>query len=291
MVLSAFFSETDFSETNISNYALNRFGGAVTFGYPVNEVERLTFGFSYENSEVETGAFVAAEIRDFLRDEGEEFDSYVASISWRRSTLNRGLLPDRGASQRVNFELAIPGSSATFYKINYDAERYVGLTKSLTLRGRFSGGFGDGYGDSDRLPFFKHYFAGGFGSVRGYESRTLGPRSPASNFVDAGTVDPDPDPIGGNLLVEGALELIFPTPFAAENRNIRTAFFLDGGNVFLTEGDSEFDFDVSELRYAYGVGLSWYTVIGPLSFVLARPVKDQDGDETETFQFSLGTAF
>ena len=100
------------------------------------------------------------------------------------------------------------------------------------------------------------------------------------------------DPIGGNLLTEASLELIFPTPFAPESRSVRTFLFADAGNVFETErSDIVADFDVTDLRTSVGVGLTWLTAIGPLSFNLAKALNDQTGDDTEVFQFSLGQTF
>jgi outer membrane protein insertion porin family len=105
-------------------------------------------------------------------------------------------------------------------------------------------------------------------------------------------IDPNPDPVGGNLLVEGGLELIFPTPFAPESRSVRTFFFADAGNVFQTEQeDNLFPYDAAELRASAGIGLSWLTVIGPLSFNFAKALREQPGDDTEVFQFSIGQVF
>ena len=95
-----------------------------------------------------------------------------------------------------------------------------------------------------------------------------------------------------NLLTEASIELIFPTPFAPESRSIRTFLFVDAGNVFETrQQDIMQDFDATELRSSVGIGLSWLTAIGPLSFNLATPINDESGDDTEVFQFSLGQTF
>src|SRR5690606_40628369 len=91
-------------------------------------------------------------------------------------------------------------------------------------------GYGDGYGDRSQMPFFEHFYSGGYGSVRGYRANSLGNR--ATNRVGDSS---DPDPFGGNLLTEAGLELIFPTPFAGDSRSMRTSFFLSAGQVFCTE--------------------------------------------------------
>lgn len=302
---SLFYSEIDFEETSVASYAANRAGGSVTFGYPLSEYSRLSFGIGIDQTEITTGDFVAADIARFLVNEdcpinpdntirGCRFHEYKLNASWQKSTLNRGTFPDRGWSQSLGLEVAVPGSDYLYYKTTWNGQRYFPVSQRWTLRTRAELGFGDGYADDKVLPFFENYFSGGIGSIRGYESRSLGPRSESLVYVQ--TVprikDPDPDPLGGNMLVEGSLELIFPTPFAPESRNVRTFFFADAGNVFQTEiVNSQFEPDASEIRYSAGIGLSWLTAIGPLSFNLARPVDDQPGDDTEVFQFSLGQTF
>ncbi len=103
------------------------------------------------------------------------------------------------------------------------------------------------------------------------------------------------DPFGGNVLVEGGAEILFPLPFIKDQSSVRTAFFIDVGNVFSTHcGPTQLNcsnFDAGELRYSFGVGLSWITGFGPLTFSYAKPGNDSDEDETEAFQFSLGRSF
>ena len=115
------------------------------------------------------------------------------------SALNRGLLPTAGRSQTLSFEATVPGSELEFYRVNYSGQIFFPLSRLFTLRLRTDLGYGGTFGDTDTYPFYKHFYAGGFGSVRGYKSNTLGPRTTRSPN------DPysDPDPIGGNILIEG----------------------------------------------------------------------------------------
>jgi len=103
------------------------------------------------------------------------------------------------------------------------------------------------------------------------------------------------DPFGGNILVEGGAELIFPLPFIKDQGSVRTAFFLDMGNVYDSDcGKSQtncYEVDLNELRYSVGVGLTWITGFGPLTFSYAIPYNDDPLDRTEEFQFSLGRSF
>ncbi|MFN3714591.1 MAG: outer membrane protein assembly factor BamA [Alcanivoracaceae bacterium] len=297
---SLYYTETDFSKTLITSYGINRLGGAVNYGYPISEYARLNFGFGVDQLEIETGALVANVIDKFLEQEGYDFRSFKLNAGWQMSTLNRGVFPDRGWSQNLSAEVAVPGSDYGFYKVSWSGQRYFPISRRWTLRARSDVGFGDGYGNDLLLPFYEHYFSGGIGSVRGYRARSLGPRSQSKVFVDICITDPmncqpdpSPDPIGGNLLTEASLELMFPPPFAPDSRSLRTFLFADVGNVWQTEiaGDGGLDFAVDELRYSAGVGLTWLTAIGPLGFSFAKPFGKKPGDDSESFQFSLGQVF
>lgn len=268
----------------------------------------------------------------FLDLNGDHFLNWTTSVSWSQSTLNRGILATRGASQSLVFELAVPGSDAEFYKLVYQGERFFPITNEWIVRLRGELGYGDGYGTTTNMPFFEHFFSGGFGSVRGFESNTLGPRGTPAVLYDINqpvtevgedgrptqiggedgslfgyVVDPrtgklqfnpvttEPDPFGGNALIEGSVELLFPLPFLKDRSKLRSAFFVDAGNVFNTKCSSNqincFDIDADELRYSVGVGVTWITGFGPMSFSLAKPLNESDQDEREIFQFSLGRGF
>ena len=213
--------------------------------------------------------------------------------------------------------------------MTYNGEIYlpVPLLKTWTFHLRTELGYGGGYGDTSELPFYENFFGGGFGSVRGYESNTLGPRStPADQYVfnrpvteidpvtgealefgaqggyvasderlEFNQVNDRPQPFGGNVLIEGSAELLFPLPFIKDQSQLRTGLFFDVGNVFDTDCGSTqqncFDVDLGELRYSVGVGLTWVTGFGPMSFSLAKPLNSGEFDQEEVFQFTLGRGF
>lgn len=283
---SIFATETDYDDDDISSYLLDEVGGRVTFGYPIDSITRLSFGAGYTHSKIQDGDYSAQEVLDFIETEGDSFNSFLAFGSWTRSTLNRGVLPTRGFSNTVSLDVAVPGSDLTFYKLGHKTHFYYPLSENeqWVFHTRTELGYGDGYGDFDQLPFFENYFAGGYGSIRGYESSSLGLY--ATNNEDD---DSDPDAFGGNILVEGSMELIVPTPFAGDTRSMRTALFLDAGQVFDT--DRGYDPEIGEIRMSVGIGFQWITAVGPLAFSLAMPLNDEDDDETEVFQFSLGQTF
>lgn len=286
-----YYKATKLDSLNVSTYTSDSQGANVSFGYPIDETERLSFALGVDTTSITVGAagLVSKYVQDFVTRQGSVYDTYTGSLAWSRNTLNRGMFADRGASQSLSLDFAWPGSDLTYYRVNYNNQLYLPVRGGWVGRLHGSLGYGDGYGDTPILPFYKNYFAGGFGSVRGYRDNRMGPRSCAVVLCAAG--DPDPEVIGGNVLVEGGAELIFPTPFAANNRQIRTALFLDVGNVFSTETSPADYPELGNLRYTTGVSLSWLTAIGPLSFSLSRPLNKELGDETRVFQFSIGQGF
>lgn len=284
-----YYKTTKLDSLNVSTYTSDSQGANLSFGYPIDETERISFALGVDKTSITVGSFGLESqlVRDFVNRQGLVYDTYTGSLSWSRNTLNRGMFADRGASQSLGVDFAWPGSDLTYYRLNYNNQLFVPISGRWVGRLHGSLGYGDGYGDTPVLPFYKNYFAGGFGSVRGYRDNRMGPRSCAVTFCPN---DPDPEVVGGNVLVEGGAELIFPTPFAGNNRQIRTAFFLDVGNVFDTEVGGYYP-DMADLRYTTGINLSWLTAIGPLSFSLSRPLNKQVGDETRVFQFSIGQGF
>jgi len=286
-----FFRELDYDEDNISSYKTDSLGGGVSFGYPMSETQSLSFHFNYEFTDITEGVYPVLEITKFLIDEGNDFNEFVFTTRWNYSKLNRGIFATRGSSQSLAFELAVPGSDLSYYKLTYNGQIFFPLTRSLTLRLRTELGYGDAYGDTDSLPFYKHYFAGGFDSIRGFKNNELGPRSSPSPF------DPDqePEPFGGNALITAGLDIIFPFPLIKDNRSIQSSFFIDAGNVFNTEcsafSQSCLDIDMSEIRRSTGVAVTWLSGFGPLTFSIAQAFNEGPLDDTEFFQFSFGQTF
>jgi outer membrane protein insertion porin family len=309
---SAFYRKTDYDDldVDVASYSVNSLGAGINMGYPINETSRLNFGLSVQNDEISTGRYTVDEIFDFVNQEGDNYLNYKASVGWSESTLNKGTLPTRGSSQSLTLETTIPGSDLSFYKLDYRGQLFHPISTNYTLRLHSELGYGDGYGSTSGLPFYENYYAGGFNSVRGFKDSTLGPRSTPSRGAavtgNQGTLaDPDQDPLpfGGNVLITGGAEILFPLPFIKDQRSIRTSLFWDVGNVFDSNCSSSDrtldgqkvkcnDVDFSGMASSVGVGVTWITALGPLSFALAMPVKKPDNDtETQVFQFSLGQTF
>ncbi|EJF73925.1 putative surface antigen [Pseudomonas sp. Ag1] len=303
---NAFYSATDYNNyyddgSGVSYYSINSYGLGATLGYPINETSRLSFGLTVQHDSIDPGIYSSDEIYDFLQREGSEFTNFKANLGWSESTLNKGVMPTRGYSQNLNLTVTLPGSDLSFYKLDYSGQTFVPITNSTTLRLHTKLGYANGYGSTDGLPFYENYTAGGEGSVRGFESGTLGPRStPATGaYASAGQQyysDRSPEALGGNILITGGAEYLFPMPFLKDNKSVRTSVFWDVGNVYsdkcalsTTQGCN--GVDLSQLGASVGVGATWYSPLGPLSINLALPVRTPENATKQVFQFSMGQNF
>ena len=249
----------------------------------------------------------------FLDVNGNDFNSFDVTLGWSKSTLNSGIFPSHGSSQSVDFAIKVPGSDIETYRLTYDGQFYRAITKNLTVRLRGKVGYANSYGNTDGLPFFENFFSGGSNSIRGFESSSLGPKgTPSVSFVaapfDSGFAyvegsdgnlvtsrDTDVQTVGGNILFETGVELVFPVPFTKNIKSLRTIVFVDAGNVFSDDCASTqancSGFDLGNLSSSAGIGLQWLSPVGPLSMSISKPIQEQPFDKTESFQFSLGQSF
>ncbi|MFL2712470.1 MAG: outer membrane protein assembly factor BamA [Gammaproteobacteria bacterium] len=319
-----YFRETDYGEFNVANYLTNSNGFGAQFGYPTSDITRLGFNLTYDKTDIDVGTLPAREIYDFVAAEGNVFETLTAQFSWQRVTLNRGLFPTAGSSTVLSVSSTVPGSDLSYYRASVRQRFYRPLSANFVFGFQGELGYLDAYGDTEETPFFQNFYAGGPRSLRGFESNTLGPRSTDApcyefnyseatcpNLIDTdGDGEPDSPyinpyanstsryrdrPIGGNIKVEGSLQLIFKLPFIEDQRSLRSAFFFDFGNVF-SDNCKEYQINcakpaVEDLRYSYGVGVTWITGFGPLSLAIAKPANNGPQERTEEFQFTVGNVF
>ncbi len=279
-------------EANIASFIADTVSASVSFGIPVTEVDRFRLLIGAESTEITPFGGSGDEIRDELEFYGDDFTTYRSELTWTRDTRNRFFNPSNGSRQRASLELALPGSTAEFYKLQYDSSIFLPLSRNLTLALSSNLGYGDIYGSEDSgfgLPFFEHFFGGGVRDVRGFDDNTLGPRTSFSaEDPDTGVVTTvEGRPFGGDLKVSGGAELIFPIPFAKESRNTRLSWFVDFGQVY---SDLD-DFDAGRIRYSTGLSLRWQAPVGPVIINLVKVLNEEIGDDTETIQFAFGDFF
>ncbi|WP_335951861.1 outer membrane protein assembly factor BamA [Acinetobacter beijerinckii] len=344
---NVYYRKTKLNEDyNVNNYVTDSVGGSLSFGYPIDENQSLSASLGVDQTKVRTGPSVSTYIRDYLLANGgkatgsstycppENWDkdddnnytgkckpggervydsafegtflTYNLNLGWSYNTLNRPIFPTSGMSHRVGLEIGLPGSDVDYQKMTYDAQAFKSLPMGFVLRGYGKLGYGND------LPFYKNFYAGGYGSVRGYDNSSLGPKYPSVIFQKTDQSDPDPEEVGGNALVQFGTELALPLPFKGDwTRQVRPVLFAEGAQVFDTQCDvpngnvlingSNIDmkqyckdnnkFDFGNMRYSVGVGFTWITMIGPLSLSYAYPLNDKQGDDTKSIQFEIGRTF
>ncbi|MEL0238163.1 MAG: outer membrane protein assembly factor BamA [Gammaproteobacteria bacterium] len=318
-----YYRKTDYGEFNVANYLSNSYGAGIQFGYPISDIQRVNFGLTYDKTNIDIGTQPAREIWDFINQEGSNFETLNIQTSWQRVTLNRGMFPTSGSSTVVSLSSTIPGGDIDYARLNIRQKYYRPINEDFIFGFNIELGYLTAYGKTKETPFFQNFYAGGPRSLRGFESNTLGPRSTEApcyefNYEDGtcpNLIDTDGDgiadapyynpyanseynkrvSIGGNIKVEGSFQLIFRLPFIEDQRSMRSAFFFDFGNVF-SDNCKEYQFNcyepsIDDLRYSYGVGVTWITGFGPMSFAIAKPTNAGKYEETKEFQFTVGNVF
>ena len=290
-----FARETDYDDFQLSDYSTSSYGAGLNWGYPLSEVSRVGFGLGYEHLDMGSSSNSSTlEVRQFIAANGDMYDMANINLNYVRSTLNRGVFATRGTQLRAGLEATVPGSDLEYWRVNLSGQYLTAMPifNRLTLKFRGEIGVGDGYGDTGSLPFFKNYYGGGLGSVRGFERNDLGPRGTRLD----GYGDPkDWRSLGGNIKAVGGLDIIFPLPFLKDQRSVQSSFFVDGGNIFNSSCNGIqlncYEPSASELRFAAGVGVTWLSGFGPLTFSLAKPMNASEYENKEVFQFSMGNTF
>ncbi|MEX0450811.1 outer membrane protein assembly factor BamA [Spiribacter sp. 218] len=276
------FRERDADEADLADYGLQTATASYGYRIPVTSNDRVGVDVEYDDVSLEFNNPSNIQ-RDFETRNGPDNTVIRTNLSWTRDTRNTAIFPTAGARQQTRLEVALPGvSDLEYYRLSYEQSRYVALSERFTLVLDGTLSYGDAYGEGETLPFYENFYAGGITTVRGYESNSLGPR------------DDNDDPTGGNLRLLGRAEVRFPIAEDSDGNNLRVSTFVDAGQVWdrdreAAEGPG--DVSLSDLRYAAGLGLVYYSPIGPLTMSVARPLNDEQGDETQFFQFTIGAFF
>ena len=309
--LSGYYRKTKYDDDNVSNYVTDSYGATLNYSYPVDETKRVSAGLNVDNTKVRGGRFLGvSNVQEILDDGGtqsldddttgvgtfkNDYQTYNLLLGWDYSTLDRPVFPTKGMSHAVDATIGLGDSN--YQKLVYSGNVYYPLYKGTVARGYTKLGYGND------LPFYENFYAGGYGSVRGYESSTLGPKSQVYN--DA-VNDPEnqtflAEEVGGNAIATFGAELILPMPFKGDWADqVRPVLFAEGGQVFDTSDKEDRTFNDSvvplltqdnDFRYSAGAGITWYTPIGPISLSYAVPFGDKEGDETEKVQFQIGNTF
>jgi outer membrane protein insertion porin family len=265
----------DSSSLPVARYSSRTLGGAVGFGVPVTETDSVIVALRYEHTNLSLVSDSAPIYVDFVTRFGSSTNSYSVSTGWSRDTRDSVLFPTRGLLQSALAEWGLPVGDLSYYKLNYLIQWFTPLPANIVWMLRGDVGYGGGIGNKP-LPFFKAYYAGGVGSVRGYDTASLGPQDNQGNTI------------GGRRKIIGNSELFFPLPGAkANDQSVRLSVFADAGQIY----DNGSQPQLESFRFSAGVGVAWNSPVGPLKFSYGYPLNKKIGDRVQHFQFQIGTVF
>jgi len=258
----------------VGNYRTSTLGTAVRFGVPFTEFDTLFFGLGLEYVHLSLEDTSPQRYLAFQNEFGSKYATLISNAGWVRDTRDSAIWPTRGNLQRANLEVATPPGDLEYWKLTYTHQYFYPASKNVTLVLTGEVDTADGYGGKP-LPFFKNYYSGGIGSVRGFRTASLGPRDLDGAFL------------GGNRKLNGTTELLFPMPGNTLDRSMRLGVFIDAGQVYGSTDKVE----LSQLRAAYGFSFAWNSPIGPMKISIAKPFNERPGDSIQHVQFTLGTVF
>jgi outer membrane protein insertion porin family len=269
----AYYRTVNASSLVVGPYATKTLGGGLKFGYPVSEIDTVNFGVNAENVTLELFDNSPLTYRTFATQFGNKYSYGAATAGWARDARDSAILTTRGHLTRAAGEIA--AGDLQYYRLNLSTQWYYPITPTFTFS--LSGDVGYVNGLSGKpVPFFKNFFAGGPGSIRGYRSYSVGPQDAEGNVL------------GGTRKISGSAEIYFPVPGAQQDKSLRLSAFLDAGQAY-GEGQK---FDLGDLRYSAGIGLAWNSPFGPLKVSFAHPLNRKAGfDRVERLQLNIGTTF
>ncbi|CAK7062823.1 Outer membrane protein assembly factor BamA [Saezia sanguinis] len=278
-----------YSSTSSSQYySIETAGAAFRFGVPFSEVDKVYFGLGGETTRIKPGWELPRAYEQYIEQYGERSTYFPLTIGWGRDSRDSSLVPTKGTLHRLNGELSLLGDTH-YFKGTYQYQRWIPLGRDFTFAFNGEIGYGRGIGSKD-FPVFKNFYGGGQGFVRGFESGTFGRYDIATDTYS-----------GGARSYNVNLELYAPFPGSGSDRTLRLSAFLDYGNVATDYETSIVNYEYvdskrsgwqfSDARMSVGFGFSWISPLGPLKFSYAIPIKKNDDDKIERFQFQIGTSF
>ncbi|MFA5515956.1 MAG: outer membrane protein assembly factor BamA [Desulfuromonadales bacterium] len=254
-------------------------GGDLKLGFPVAQNTRAFFIYRYEEKEI----YDVETTSNFIRQ--QEGESTLSSItgSLTRNTTDYRLDPSSGSVASASVELAGLGGTQKFAKYTLDYRYFFPLKWSTVFSAHGHLGFIQGLA-GEEIPIDERFFLGGLSTMRGFESRTVGPRIRVAERDGSGNISSqDYEYIGGNKAAYFNFEYLFPL---LKEMNLKGVIFFDVGNAW-RENEDYFD----DMRYAAGAGIRWFSPMGPLRLEWGYNLDPRDDEPNTNFEFSIGSFF
>ncbi|MGV8943100.1 outer membrane protein assembly factor BamA [Thermomonas sp.] len=317
--------EFDYSSFNVAQYSTNSGAAQVFMSLPLSEADSVSLMFGIDSNEVLAFAGSTPQpLVDYIDAVGSRtFHSVRAQTGWSHDTRNDYFMPVVGSNQSVSLEIALPGSTVEYYKLQYDISKYWMFNPKVVVRTGVNFGYGDSYGkdfvrnlcytaptpptEANPTPpappaptvpclpnspdYAKTVTATGLPFFENFYAGGIASSGKVRGFVD-NTLGPSytsgfgyRQPLGGSFLLAGSIEAIFPK--LIDSPSARVSAFIDFGNVY----DGWNNFKAGDLRASTGISLLWRSPMGPLSISYSLPLRKKDGDQIERLQFNFGGQF
>ena len=283
--LTAFMRETNTKDLDTGQYDKKSYGLGVGFGVPMNEFDTVRIGFDVDMSDITLVDSSPQRYKDYCtqvsggNSSGCDQNEAVLSVGYTSDKRDSALYPTSGYKYDIGSEITLPLLDMQYYQINAKVSDFTPLTKEFVWNNDLNLGYAHSYGD-DPYPFFQNYYVGGSSSVRGYKAASIGKQyfdESQDDFVST----------GGTTKIVASTSILFPLPGGMFKDQVRLETFIDGGGVWEEDADIALD----EMRFSAGLSVQWVSPFGPINVSFAKALNDDAQDETESFQFGMGTNF
>jgi outer membrane protein insertion porin family len=272
--VGVFKSEINDDDVTDNSYEINTKGFSLGYGIPLASATRIGINLQYSNNKIKCGTLFSSSAYESSQCSSNSNDEFKLNFNWSENTLNDFLYPTNGKSNDISLGVALPLGDYKYYNLSATHSSYAPLNTNVTLKLKGNLDLATGYSGKE-LPFYKRYFGGGSGSVRGFGNKTLGPLYPNGKAK------------GGELSLLGSANLITPAFFFDNSENMRLSAFIDAGNIYEKSSNLKLD----DLRMSTGLAFAYLSPIGAIGFYIATPLLKKSGDTIEDFGFTLGTGF
>ena len=283
--LTAYLRETNTKDLDTGQYNKDSYGVGVGFGVPMNEFDTVNIGFDVDVSKIKLVESSPTRYKDYCKEvsggdsNGCDQNEAVLSLGYTSDKRDSALYPTSGYKYDISSEVTIPLLDMQYYQFNAKVVDYIPMTEKFVWGNKLDLGYAHSYGD-DPYPFFQNYYVGGSSSVRGYKAASIGKQfydDSQNDFVST----------GGTTKIVANTSILFPLPGGMFKDQVRLETFIDGGGVW--EEDENIALD--EMRFSAGLSVLWVSPFGPINVSFAKALNDDAQDETESFQFGMGTNF
>lgn len=274
-----------------SGFRQNSIGGAIRTAFPLTEYIVMNLSYGLSKDKVITSFFSQS---PYIADNSGDFLTSSLSYGLSYNSLDDRQKPNRGQVLTLMQQYAGLGGNEKYLRTNANYQFYYPIYKRWVFNISLEGGHIQGIGRDVRLN--RRFFLGN-PKIRGFKEAGIGPREHAAHFRELFSGFS----LGGNTMYKSTAELFIPLGGGARDLGIEASVYVDAGSVFNIDAEESLINsegvlytllgDTMAPRVSVGIGFSWASPFGPFRIDLAKAIRKQPSDESEFFQFNVGTRF